>query len=524
MKFWTVRIVVALTVVGLIMPGCASTKNVMNKATFGLIGGSEKSDEQQVASAEQETKAERKAREKEEKQQREAEKRAAKDEEKARKAAEKEEKESDGKPGLMSKMTFGLVGGDKKSDEAKQQEADAKAAEKEQKRQEKQAREEEKRAAKVEKKQLEDEEAARKKEEKLAAKEEKAKEKEAAKVEVTEAQPAATTPERTAEEEKSAAQTASTEEQPKEKRSLMSKMTFGLVGGKKSETEESEPAADASTSSADTASAESTKEEKKEQKRAEKEQREAEKQAAKEAKQAEKEEAKQAKAAEEGATEEQSKEKRTLMSKMTFGLIGGGDKDKSDSGPADETEHSDVSSDSAAPAEPVQPALPPEQLAMAAPADVQYDVQPASAMDAEARKLAKMPFKTTFDLSTKSSTGKGQATASRETYSKNGYGITDIGDVRIAVQDMKFDDESRAGGVIISSDDRLAAGGKSGTGNSLFNYEYAKGVSAVQFGTVSFTIAKSVISIGGKSIPIGQGKKIVLVDGQGNVIGAYDAE
>jgi hypothetical protein len=96
--------------------------------------------------------------------------------------------------------------------------------------------------------------------------------------------------------------------------------------------------------------------------------------------------------------------------------------------------------------------------------------------------------------------------------------------VRIAVQGMTFDGQSRAGGIIISSDERLAAGGKSGTGNNTFNYEYARGVSAVQFGTVSFTIAKSVISIGGKSIPIGQGKKLVVVDGQGNVIGAYSAE
>jgi len=134
-----------------------------------------------------------------------------------------------------------------------------------------------------------------------------------------------------------------------------------------------------------------------------------------------------------------------------------------------------------------------------------------------------MPFNTAIDLSTKSATGKGQATASRETYSKNGYGITDLGDVRIAVRDMKFDSESRAGGVIISSDDRAAAGGKAGTGNDAFIYEYAKGVTAVQFGTVTFTISNSVISIGGKSVPIGQGKKLVVVDQQGNVLGAYSA-
>ncbi|HRK34066.1 MAG TPA: hypothetical protein PLJ47_05665 [Candidatus Hydrogenedentes bacterium] len=480
-----------------VSPGCASTKNVMNKASFGLIGGSEKPDETQTAdaSAETETKAERKAREKEEKQQREAEKRAAKEQKKARKAAETEETKSadaEEKPGLMNRMTFGLVGGDKEPDEAKQQEADAKAARKEEKRLAKEAREQEEREAKAAKREAEQEEKAQKEQEKLAAKEAKQQEKTA------EAEPV-----------------EASEAESGEKRTLMSRMTFGLVGGKKSEDTESvtteetaasepvESAAPAAVSEPEVVAAEPVTVDAQE--------------STPEATAAPETETASAEPSQ-PETAEEPKEKRTLMSRMTFGLVGGkGDK-------AEEGEAADASIPSTEPTEPVEPALPPEQLAMAAPADVQYDVQPEAALGPEERKLAKMPFKTAIDLSTKSASGKGQATATRETYSKNGYGITDIGDVRIAVRDMKFDGESRSGGVVISSDDRAPAGGKSGTGNNTFIYEYAKGVTAVQFGTINFTIANSVISIGGKSVPIGQGKKLIVVDGQGNVSGAYSAE
>lgn len=498
------KLTVVACVIALVVQGCATTKNVMNKATFGLIGGEEKKSGDQQASAQEVSKAERKAREKEEKRQREAEKRAAKEDEKARKAAEREERKSEEKPGLMRRMTFGLIGGEKKSTEEQQQEAEAQAREKDQKRQKKEAREQEKREAKAAKEKQKQEAEAKEKDEKLAAKERKEQEKQA---KVQEKQSVAD--QKAAESEKS---------EPKSKRSLMNRMTFGLVGGKKSDESDKSTSSDQSTASVpDT---EPGKEDKKAQKRAEKEQREAEKQARKDAEKAEKEQAKQAKAEEQqpesAAPGEEPKEKRSLMSRMTFGLVGGKKSDKSDS-----SDQSDQSTSSTAS---TQPALAPEQLAMAAPADAHYDVEPASALDGEARKLAKMPFKTSVDLSTKSASGKAQATASRETYSKNGYGITDIGDVRIAVQGMTFDGESRAGGIVISSDDRAAVGGKAGTGNSAFVYEYAKGVTAVQFGTVNFTIAKSVISIGGKSVPIGQGKKLIVVDGQGNVIGAYAAE
>jgi hypothetical protein len=503
----------------------------MNKATFGLVGNDERPD----ASAEKEAKAERKAREKEERQQREAEKRARRDEEKARKAAEKEEKsqQAGAKPkrGLMDRMTFGMIGGRSESDEANDQEKLAKAeakkrerAEKEEKKKAektaKQEKEAEERAAKsdAEQARAEEKETGEKRgwmdrmtfglaggdkksdedkdQEKLAkaeAKEKARAEKEARKQQEREEKQAKAAEKREAKEQKAAGRASDNAESdvegPGEKRSMMSRMTFGLVGGKKEKTEEVvEPDSPAEAASVETSQPEVS-----------------EAAGAKET------------ATEPAVAEGTPKEKRGLMSRMTFGLVGGGDK-------KDMHEEMPVGGESGAASAVAQPALSPEQLAMAAPTNVAYDVQPASAMGTEERKLAKLPFKTVIDLSTKSASGRPQATASRETYSRAGYGITDIGDVRIAVKDMTFNNESRAGGIVISSDDRAPAGGKSGIGNESFVFEYARGVTACTFGSVQFTISKSVINIGGKSIPIGQGRKLVVVDQQGNVLGAYAAD
>lgn len=515
-----------------VLPGCSTTKNVMHKATFGLVGNEERPE----ADPGKEAKAERKAREREEKQQREAEKRALRDEEKARKAAEKEEKsqQADAKPkrGLMDRMTFGMVGGDNESDEAKEQEKRAKAEAKERKRTEteekkraekaaKEEKEAEKRAAKQDAEQAKregkeagekrglmnrmtfglagadkktDEEKEQEKAAKAEAKEEARAEKEAKKEQERQENEAKAAEKREVNEqkeaEKAAARAESDAEAPAEKRSMMSRMTFGLVGGGKKEKSDDEIGPD---SPAEAASVEAP-------------QREVSESAAAAGP-----------TTEPARTEDKPKEKRGLMSRMTFGLVGGGEKkEMHDEMPAG----GGAGGTSTA----AQPALPPEQLAMAAPTNLAYDVQPASAMGAEERKLAKLPFKTMIDLSTKSSSGRPQATASRETYSRSGYGITDIGDVRIAVRDMTFNGESRAGGIVIASDDRAPAGGRSGIGNESFVFEYARGVTACTFGSVQFTISKSVINIGGKSIPLGQGKKLVVVDQQGNVLGAYAAE
>jgi hypothetical protein len=407
----------------------------LNRMTFGLAGDGGDSAEKQAAKAEKERARAAKA---------EAE-RAEKDAKRAEKVARKEEAEiareeyesqpsSGEKRGFLNRMTFGLVGEGGKATETSQEPA---------------AAAEEKRLAKEAEKQRKLEEKEKQKAEKLARKEER----------------------ETRKEVETAAQDVSGE-----KRSLMSRLTFGLVGGEK----DSDAAAEVDPGIAEDPAADAEHEE---------------------VVATAAEEREPATAAEEKSRGEA--EKRPLMSRLTFGLVGG----------EKELE-----------TQPVAPEPTPEQLAMAAPADARYDVQPASAMGAEERRLAALPFRTSVVYDSISGTGKPQATASRETYSKNGYGITDLGDVRIAVRGMTFPDESRAAGVVISSDDRARAAGRGGIGNAAFAYEYERGVTTCTFGTIQFTISKAVISIAGKSVPIGRGRKLIVMDDNGGLIGAYEAQ
>ncbi|MCC6695542.1 MAG: hypothetical protein IT365_07920 [Candidatus Hydrogenedentes bacterium] len=565
MEFWKhTALVLVLAGVLALNPGCASTKNVMNKATFGLVGGN--AEDSANASDEQ-----KRAAKEERKQQEAAEKQAKKDAKAPKKEQKRQEKEAAGERGFMSKATFGLVGGseDKAAKkEAKRQAKEEKKAderaEEEQEKAEKQARKEEKAAKKGEERGLmskatfglvggDSEEKAAKKEAKRQAKEEK-KNAERAEEEQEKADKQAR---KQAKAEQEQAEKASEEaDEPKSERGLMSKATFGLVGG------------DSEEKAAKKAAKRQAKEEKKAAERAEEDQEEADKQARKqakaeakqaedaseeveepksdrsfmskatfglvggdseektakkEAKRQEKEEEKAAERAEEEQEEaekqarkeeeaaqeaQQPEEKRGLMSKLTFGLVGGKGEDKAAEG-AEETVAQEM------------PASTPEPPVAMPGADAQFDVQPASALSGDAQKLARLPFETAVSYDSTSAGGKPQAVASRSTYSKHGYGITDLGDVRIAVRDMEFNGGTKGGAIVISSEDRAKAGGRAGIGNETFNFDYAKGVTTCTFGTIQFTVQQGVLTIGGRSVPMGKGHKLVVLDAQGNVEGVY---
>ena len=492
-EFW-MRTLTVLVLAGVLAlyPGCASTKNVMNKATFGLVGGSDE------ASADASDEQKRAAKE-ERKQQEAAEKQAKKDAKAAKKEQERQEKEASGERGFMSKATFGLVGSSEEKaakKEAKRQAKEEKKAreraEEEQKEAEEQARKDEKAAQKGEERSLmskatfglvggDSEEKAAKKEAKRQAKEEK-KAQERAEEEQEKADKQARKQAKAEQKQAEDVAEPAEAEEPKAERSLMSKATFGLVGG------------DSEEKAAKKEAKRQAKDEEKAQERAEEEQEEAEKQARKEQK-----------AAQEA---EQPEEKRGLMSKLTFGLVGGKGEDAPEEG-------------TGAAVEQEMPASTPEPPVAMPGADAQFDVQPATALSGDAQKLARLPFETVVTYDSTSASGKPQAVASRSTYSKHGFGITDLGDVRIAVRDMEFDGGTKGGAIVISSEDRAKASGRAGIGNESFNFDYAKGVTSCTFGTIQFTVQQGVLTIGGRTVPMGKGHKLVVLDGQGNVEGVY---
>jgi hypothetical protein len=503
----SLSLLLAATIV--VGPGCASTKNVMNKATFGLVGGDS---EDEAATKEAKQQAEEQKR---------AEKQANKEQERADKQARKQEKETakaqgdETERGFMSKATFGLVGGGSEDKAAKKE---AKRQAEAEKKAEKQARKQEKELAKAEADRTDEtdpsdssassergfmskatfglvgggsEDKAAKKEAKRQSEEQKRAEKQAAKEE-EKAQERAREEQKRAEkqarkEEKQMAEAESDQADQADsstggERSLMSKATFGLVGGDPEE-----------------------KAEKKEAKRQAEEQEKAEKEARKQEKQMAKAESDQPDQA--GSSESSDKPKRGLMSKLTFGLVGGDGSDDADRSVEQE-----------------MPASTPEPPVPMAAAQSDYGVQPESEMSNDARKLAKLPFETALSYDSLSASGKQQAVASRSTYSKHNHGITDLGDVRIAVRNMTFSGGTRGGHVIVSSEDRAKASGSAGIGNETFKFDYERGVTVCTFGTLQFTIELGVITIDGRSVPMGQGHKLVIVDAQGNVEGVYGIE
>ncbi len=456
-----VRLTLALVFVGttVLAPGCASTKNVMNKATFGLVGNKDDGAKEQKRA---------------EKKQKEAEKRAAKEEKKAQKKARKAEKRTakaqseDSERGFWNKATFGLVG----------DESNDKAATKEAKRQAEQEKKAQKQAAKQEKKAQEQ-----------AAKDEKKAQEQARNEQdqMAKAGEAGDSPERA----------------EKSERGFWNKATFGLVGSDSKDKDAEQEAEQSKKAQKQTA-----KEEKQAQEQAAKKEKKAQKQAEK----YEKEQKQMAKSESESpeAAEQTEQPKRGLMSKLTFGLVGGDAKGR------EEAETRTVEEE--------MPASTPEPPVAMPSGDDESDAQPATALTPEARKLAKLPFETSISYDSMSASGKQQAVASRATYSKHDYGITDLGDVRIAVRGMTFGGGTKGGRVIISSEDRAKAAGTAGIGNESFSFQYEKGSTNCSFGTIQFSIEQGVIAIGGRTVPMGKGHKLVILDEQGAVEGVYDID
>jgi hypothetical protein len=507
----------------LVGPGCSTSKKVLNKATFGMVGAEE--DDEAAAAAKAEAK-EAKEQERAEKKRRKEEKKA---EERARKQAEKEEPEvyvSEGKDrSWANTLTFGLVGSKDPDEKARKQAA-------------REAEQEEKRARKAEKQARKAEKEAEERERKEAKRaEEEAKRQ--AKREQKAAEEAAKQAEREEEQASKEAEASRAEEQEGEKRGWASRLTFGLVGGKpETEEERAQREAAEAEKKAEKEAARQAKRERKEAADAQKDIPEPDEDMILEADTVSEEEvaveeaapadavvsAEEVEPAEEAVPEEEpflerepegeeEKPKRTLTSKLTFGLFG--DK-KGEDIPDDASAEAELSPKAARKAEKKEQ----KQLARAAEESRKEAI---AALPAEVRKLGKLPFNTSVRDEEQWS-GEMIRIADRESYSEDGYGICDVGDVRIAVEGMTFDGRWRTGRIVIDSSEEGEREGSSGIGNRRFTYKYSEGVSRCTFGSISFSIAECRLTIGGVDVPIGEGRHLVLVAPDGNVSGSYVIE
>ena len=113
--------------------------------------------------------------------------------------------------------------------------------------------------------------------------------------------------------------------------------------------------------------------------------------------------------------------------------------------------------------------------------------------------------------------GQGTVKAARKTFCDSGCGITDIGDVRLAVPGLTFTGSSSST-VTIKSRLSFGGGGGTGTGNRRFTHVHRNGVTTCTFGGFEFRIKGGKLVFGERKIPIGGGKTLVFLSRKGSVL------
>ena len=118
------------------------------------------------------------------------------------------------------------------------------------------------------------------------------------------------------------------------------------------------------------------------------------------------------------------------------------------------------------------------------------------------------------DLALKSKVIKkdnGDISTKRHTFCFEGVGITDIGNIRIAIRGFQFSGYS-SGDLMLSSSNAGGGGGSTGAGNRKFTRKYKDGVTTCTWGGLYFSIKKGTLYIYDQKFDIVSTKpKIILI-------------
>ncbi|MBT7069212.1 MAG: hypothetical protein HN919_23150, partial [Verrucomicrobia bacterium] len=126
-----------------------------------------------------------------------------------------------------------------------------------------------------------------------------------------------------------------------------------------------------------------------------------------------------------------------------------------------------------------------------------------------AQQLAIIPFETHIE-------GDGN-TVSRKTYGREGFGITDLGNIRIVREALSVSGESTSSRIYIRQCSGSSSG-SSGIGSRRFNYKTSGGLTAIEWGdTLQFSISNGIVIIDGRSIPFSDTPKVIFVSKQNKV-------
>jgi hypothetical protein len=119
----------------------------------------------------------------------------------------------------------------------------------------------------------------------------------------------------------------------------------------------------------------------------------------------------------------------------------------------------------------------------------------------------------------------GKVIGRRETYCLKSYGITDIGMLRLAFENLPF--TGKSSGTVTLKDDSSqvtgrTSGGSSGTGNRRFEHRSIEGGAQYNFGGIAFTIVNGVFYYKEHSISALDSPRIVLFDDSKSIVSVED--
>jgi hypothetical protein len=105
----------------------------------------------------------------------------------------------------------------------------------------------------------------------------------------------------------------------------------------------------------------------------------------------------------------------------------------------------------------------------------------------------------------------------RITYCLGDYGITEFGNIRLAIRGCTFTGKS-SGGICISNNWTFAGGaGSSGVGNRCFAFKEIPGGTLCTFGGLTLEIKHGVLKLLGKEFVVDGNDRLIIVDESGKI-------
>lgn len=129
------------------------------------------------------------------------------------------------------------------------------------------------------------------------------------------------------------------------------------------------------------------------------------------------------------------------------------------------------------------------------------------ALGDEQRRVAGLPFQTMVQ--------KNGQSISRRTYFKHGFGVTDLGTLRIVKKGFNCGSGRTARLYLASS----GSSSRSGSGATRFHYQNLNGVGTFEWGNdITFTLAIDQLTVGKQKVPLDPHYRVVFLDDK-NAIG-----